>query len=215
MPSRLLERQAGVLPPLGLAYIASVLEIAGHDVKILDEQVNPTTREQLAQIVTSYRPDVVGVSCMTVSMPYAFENAAIIKDACPDALVVFGGPHPTALPAETLANPNVDVVAMGEGKFLMRDLCAALESGRDLSSVDGIVYKKNGQVYSTPRRPLIADLDSIPFPARHLLPTEKYQLDTSMRAPVTSMTATRGMSLSLQVLCVSFDTWKKIPEKVD
>ena len=104
----------------------------------------------------------------------AFEVAKISKDVLPKVKVVIGGPHATALPHEVASNPYVDFACYGEGEYTMLDLAKTISNGRDFSTIKGIAYKKNSTIVINPPRPFIEDLDSLPFPAYHLLPMGRF-----------------------------------------
>jgi radical SAM superfamily enzyme YgiQ (UPF0313 family) len=113
---------------------------------------------------------LVGISTTTASFTKALAVANEVK-AQLDLTVVVGGPHATALPEETLQNPCFDIGVVGEGELTMVELAEKLGSNENLENVRGIVYRERGKVRRNPERPYIMDLDSVPFPARHLLPS--------------------------------------------
>ena len=165
------------VPPLGLAYLAAVLEGDGHSVKIIDAQALGIRLPQIKHEIKKYQPDIVGVTSTTPTIREALTTIETVKEACPDAITVMGGPHVTFLPAETLRGcPQLDVVCVGEGERTMLELARAIERKADLNSVKGIAYRSGDHIVETPPRPLVDDLDSLPFPARRLLPMNKYAI---------------------------------------
>jgi len=118
---------------------------------------------------------VVGVSCL-YSMQYknAHRVCEIAKEINKDIVTVMGGAHPTSLPKETLRDPAVDIVVLGEGEFTMKALLAGIQNGEDLKAIDGIAFNEGPDTVINPKVNFIKDLDEIPFPARHLLNMEKY-----------------------------------------
>lgn len=156
-------------PPLGLAYIAAVLEKNGIDVSILDGYQLKCTKEMLSRFVNKERPDIIGITALTPFIKDALEVAKISKDVLPNVKVVIGGPHATALPHEVASNPYVDFACYGEGEYTMLELTKTISNGKDFGDIKGIAYKKNATVVINPPRPFIEDLDSLPFPAYHLL----------------------------------------------
>lgn len=153
------------LMPLGLCYIAAVLEKDGIDVKIIDMNVQKIDLEDKL----SWAPDIVGITATTPLVKEAWRIAKIIKKR-ENIPVVLGGPHPSALPEESLEN-GADIIVRNEGETTMLEFVKAIHT-KDLSKVAGITYKKNGEIYNNPDRPLLtnAELDKLPFPAYHLLP---------------------------------------------
>jgi len=161
-------------PPLGLAYIAAVLEKADCSVAILDLSLDNAAPAKLRTYIQTLRPDLVGITCMITEFKNTVETAAICKDLNPHIPVVVGGPLATAIPGNFLATPNIDVIVIGEGEETIVDLVKHIENGEEYTQIEGIAYKKNGNCIVNKKRPPILELDSLPFPSRHLLPMEKY-----------------------------------------
>ena len=157
-------------PSLGLAYLAAVSLARGDEVHVLDMQVEDTP---LPQVVAEFPPDVVGITATTIQIESAWRFARELKQLTA-ATIVLGGPHPTVLAEESVQRPEVDVVVRGEGEQTLVELCEHLQEGGSLQEVAGITYAKDGEVVHNPDRPVIADVDSLPFPAFHLLRMERY-----------------------------------------
>ena len=177
--------------PLGIAYIAAVLEQEGYEVDMLDafiEGWNNSTRiddetilvgmsyDKISQYITDSSPDLVGVTSMFTSQrKNAHKIAEIVKNIDLSIPVVFGGAHPTAVPKTVISDTNIDFVILGEGENSIVPLINAIKNGGDFLMLDGIAYKSDsGQDVVLDKTNHIEDLDTIPFPARHLLPIEKY-----------------------------------------
>ena len=183
-----------VQQPLGIAYLAAVLGRQGHDVKLIDAPAMQYGKEDLLKEVRSFAPDLVGISATTASFTKALATAKEVKSQF-DLTVVVGGPHVTALPEATLENPCFDIGVVGEGEITMVELAAKLQSGDGLEDVKGIVYRERDKVRRNPERPYIMDLDSVPFPARHLLsPLDVYRPTPSAYRclPQATMITSRG-----------------------
>jgi len=176
-----------VAPPLGISYMAAVLEENGHDVSIIDASALEMTWEDLEKAVEEASPQVVAITALTPTVKQAEKSAQIVKKVFPETTVVMGGYHPTFNYQEILEKDYVDVVVMGEGEYTMLELVQTLESGGDLSPVRGLALK--GQV--NPPRPLITDMDALPFPARHLLPMDHYKM-LNMKTGMATMITSRG-----------------------
>jgi len=178
------------LPPLGLGYLGAVLENTGIEVKVVDclmegwnnrvEVAENIIRvglpfNQIEDIIRGYGPDIVGVNNMFTKQR---DNACKIYDLAKrvdrSIITIGGGAHPTVLPELVLADENVDFVVLGEGEDTIIGLVSVIEGKSDISTLDGVGYKENGQIKIMPRTKFIADLDRLPFPARHLLNVEKY-----------------------------------------
>lgn len=176
-----------VAPPLGIAYIAAVLELDGVEVKIIDAPAVSLDHEAIQEEVKKYRPDMVAITSVTPTLPSALKVARMSKEACPEALIVLGGYHPTFTYPELLKYDFIDLIVRGEGEYTMLELVQTLEEGGDLKKVNGIATSD----FTTPSRPVIDDLDSLPFPARHLLPMEDYKI-MNMKLPVGTLVSGRG-----------------------
>lgn len=190
-----LAKGGSYLPPLGLAYIAAVLEQAGHKVEILDGSVGQITTDELAGEIVGRKPGFVGISAQTPTYYRAIKCAEIIKQVDQTIAVSFGGPHPTALPAETAREKSVDFVVVGEGEYTTRDLVNALERGGDPAKVKGLWYKdRKGEPRFSGTRERIENLDELPFPARHLLDWKSYKASSMhyKHTPAFSMMCGRG-----------------------
>jgi len=185
------EKQAPVdpRPPLGLAYIASSLELDGHDVMIEDMYSMRTTMDQLTSNAKKFNPDIVGISAITPYITSANEIAKQIKEHF-DVPIIVGGPHPSSLPENTLRDyPSFDIAVRGEGEETMRELVNSLEGESKLSHVKGITYRE-GKIVSNPDRSLIENIDDIPFPAWHLL-----KMDSYFRLTARVLTDKNGFSI--------------------
>lgn len=159
-----------VIPPAGLLSIASYLEKNGVKVKIYDAQVE---ERPLISEIRKFKPDIIGITCVTSLFYSMKETAKKIKENF-DIPVVVGGVHPTVLPEETLKDRNIDFVIRGEGHITTLELLKALRTKR-FSRIKGISYRRNGKIVHNQDRPLIKNLDDIPYPAYHLIDFEKYR----------------------------------------
>jgi len=164
-----------VIPPVGLCYIASILEKEGINVSIVDNTLENFPPRTIKKIVKKKKPTLVGISCSTPMIFEGFKLAKIVKEVNSKIHIIMGGPHPTSLPTEVLSNSFVDSVCICEGEFTFLELYKALEKGKSLSKIKGLVFKDSrGKVkFNKPRR-FIQNLDDLPFPAYHLLDIEKY-----------------------------------------
>ncbi len=155
--------------PLGLGYLAAVLERAGHTVVIYDAAVETEPLDP----VLAQGFDLVGVSAVTPLIYEAWQVAAKAKAL--GYTTILGGPHLTLMPEESIARPEVDLVARGEAEDTILEVMDALAGRRDWSSIQGVSYKgADGVPIHNPPRPLRKDLDSLPFPAHHLFKIDQY-----------------------------------------
>ena len=182
---------ASIMPSLGLAWLAAVLERDGHHVKILDAHAEHLGLEGVVPWAREHGPfELLGITATTPLIGNALALAKLLKAEFPKARIVLGGVHPTVLPAEALAEAEVELVVRGEGEETLREIAAE----KPLDQIAGISYRREGAVVHNPERKLIDDLDALPFPAYHLLPMKKYRpaAGVAKRLPATSMLATRG-----------------------
>lgn len=197
-------------PPLGLAYLAAVLEKKGYPVRILDalaegisdvKKKGNLTRIGLSESdiqkkIKEYNPDLVGVSAMfTAFAADAYNVVDLVKKVNPKITVVLGGAHVSIDPKAVLGkNKNINIAVKGEGEVTFLNLVKALEKKRSLVKVTGITYRLGRKIIQNPPAQFIKNLDEIPFPARHLLPMDVYHNpdDFVMRFPLTSMVTSRG-----------------------
>lgn len=178
------------LPPLGLGYLGAVLEDAGIEVKIVDclmegwhnrvEVAENIIRiglsfSQIEDIIRDYAPGIVGVNNMfTKQRENAHQIYTLAKKVDTNIITIGGGAHPTVMPELVLSDPNVDFIVLGEGEDTAIGLVNFIEGKGDIADLDGIGYKENGKIKIIPKTKFIADLDRLPFPARHLLNMERY-----------------------------------------
>ncbi len=161
-----------VVPPLGLMYIAAVLENAGHTVQIYD--ADPQYHDSIISEIKDFRPDLVGLSFLTVGYQRAFNFAEQLKKELPDVKYCSGGVHTTVKPLDTIKEFDLDFIVVGEGEDTIIEVCKKLENKESLAGVKGVIYRNNGEFIDNGRRDLIKDLDTIPFPARHLIDMKPY-----------------------------------------
>ncbi|MBI3550105.1 MAG: B12-binding domain-containing radical SAM protein [Elusimicrobia bacterium] len=177
--------------PLGIAYIGAMLERHGYEVKILDAFIEGWDQEerinhekirvglsfaQIKQVVADYNPDVVGITSMFTSQrKNAHAIAKLTKEVDPEILVVAGGAHVTSATESVLEDPCVDITVLAEGDNVIVPLLQKIEANEDIRSLDGIGFRDpSGAPVVIQKITQIENLDDLPFPARHLLPMEKY-----------------------------------------
>ncbi|MDD5143708.1 radical SAM protein [Methanoregula sp.] len=145
--------------PIGLEYIAASVEDIVDEVNIIDLDME---QNSLHYFLNAHNPDLVAITMSATDHVEGLHLAKIAKmNGC---TTVLGGYHPTAIPDELLLYPQVNLIVRGEGEYTMRELVQK-DSFRD---IPGLSYKENGKIIHNRARPLIKDLDALPFPARHL-----------------------------------------------
>lgn len=161
--------------PLGLAYIAAVLQGEGRSVQAIDFNLSGLNLRRIENMVRR-QPSIVGISCHTETYPNALKIAQRVKELDSNIPVILGGPHVSILPQEALRESAADFVAIGEGEKTMAELAEfLLDDKGKLTEIKGIGYKDDdGQIRVNPRRELL-DPDTLPYPARDLFPLEFYE----------------------------------------
>jgi radical SAM superfamily enzyme YgiQ (UPF0313 family) len=157
-------------PPLGILYLAAVLEERGVEVSLVDQAAEGLSVEETVRWVEREKPDVVGFSTFSSSGRTAALMSDKLKEKNPNVITVFGNYYATFNSERVLRKySSVDLIVRGEGEDTVIELTECLENEGDLKKVRGITFRDKGDIISTPDRPLIEDLDSIPFPRRELI----------------------------------------------
>ena len=176
-----------LFPPLGLAYMAAVLEQNDVEVRIFDCPVCEIDHEKLRAELDSFQPTVVGISSMTPTIESALKSARVAKEVCPAAKILMGGPHATFADKEILIQEKaVDIVARGEGEETILELIKQSPELQKISDVKGITFRKDDQIIQAPNRPFIQNLDALPRPAYKYVPIEKYKITGRRLLPIMS-----------------------------
>ncbi len=183
-------------PPLGLLYLGTVLRDRGLEVSILDQPAMGFSIEDTVKWVEREDPDILGFSTFSMSGRTAAMTSIEVRKKKPDIIIVFGSFHATFNAERILGKyPSVDVIVRGEGEETIVDLAESLGRGGDLREVQGITFRNSGTIVSTPDRPLIENLDSIPFPDRGLLEVEYNSIVGGAKIAIkkfTSVVSSRG-----------------------
>lgn len=208
-----LDDPAGVNPMLGLAYLAAYLEKNDFEVEILDaaaEGINNVRKVgsklryglgegEIKKRIKKSAPAIVGITNpSTLHAADAHDIAKMVKDVDEDILVVFGGAHASACPELVLADGNVDLVVKGEGEETFLEVVSNFCQGASVRNIAGTHHKEKGKIVQNPMRPFIRNLDSLSYPARHLLPMDIYlesfkkNLNYLMCERATTLISSRG-----------------------
>lgn len=180
--------------PLGILYIAAVLDQEGYKPEILDafmanfpfRKIGNTTEvgmpyEKIKEEIQRRQPEIVGITNpFTSQVDHAIKVADIVKEVDSSIITIVGGPHVTVVPKQFLeVAKNVDIVVMGEGEYTMLDILRSLERNNGLNNVEGIAYRSEKKIMINSPRQFNNDLDNLPYPAYHLINMEQY-LDPKM-----------------------------------
>lgn len=169
--------------PLGLAYIAAVLEKEGVEVQVQDFLVTKYSKEKLEEKVIDFAPEIVGITSVTMNYPIASRILRDCKEIDGNIITVIGGPHVSFWTEEALRDaPWIDIVVRGEGEYTMLEIVR----GKCLPEIEGIAFSENGEIVLTRPRQWIENLDELPFPARHLFPLSRYRAVSGECGLITS-----------------------------
>ena len=195
-----ISRLANIVPPLGLASIASYLGREGINADIIDCYARPDSDYLIRDYLLTEKPSFIGLSCTTSSFLDGIRIARFARSFLPDIKIVFGGPHVSALKNRVLENFSViDFVVVGEGEQTLTEL---IEKGNEEAhSVQGLVYRDaNGEIGFTGYRSKAIDLDTLPFPAYEKLAgypdVYKLLIFNYPKAPSSSCISSRGCPYS-------------------
>lgn len=156
-------------PPLGLLYLAGTLLKGGVETELIDGCLEGWRK--IEEKIKNYKPDIVGIPCLTPERKKALKTAEMAKKAGKNILVVMGGVHPTIMYQQLLDNyPFVDICVLGEGEKTFLEIV----QGKNLPEIQGIAFKKDKEIVLTPPREYVENLDEIPFPAWHLIDLQRY-----------------------------------------
>jgi radical SAM superfamily enzyme YgiQ (UPF0313 family) len=203
--------QGGKNAPLNLAYLASFLRenIKGIEINIIDAEGLDLALPQLEEKINAFSPEVIGITCPTPVYYIVQKICSNIRKRDKSIKIILGGPHPTALPLDTLKETECDILVIGEGEITFLDLINAFQGGKSIDGISGIAYRDNDQIKINPRRELITDLDILPFPAKDLLPIDRYYLPPTKRIRserATNMVTSRGCPFSCN-FCMADLMW--------
>jgi len=174
-----------IYPPLGITMLAAILEQKGHEVRLLDDSI-----EELETVRAGMQwSEVVGISSLTPNARRARELGKIAREEL-GRPTILGGPHPTTNPEFFLEAGAADVCCQGEGDETLPELLEVIHDPERWEEVEGITFMKDGEQHATPRRPLIKDVDALPFPAYHLWDIPKFM--RLMVIPGVTVVSSRG-----------------------
>ena len=229
--------QKRCIPPMGLCYIAGVLEYEKIPVQIFDCCVEgwdyernkknlvtyglPPDNDKLRKILEQGNFDIIGLSVLfSTDLINVLETASFVKEILPDITIVIGGLHATIYPQDILEldrsqkQRSIDFIIRGEGEYRFLDFVRNFGNGYFNLNADGLVGYHEGKFFINPQLTTIEDLDEIPFPAFHLLPIEKYFKINIPFSPVPQgnrvlpMLTTRGCPVACS-FCANTNTWRR------
>lgn len=190
----IVEKHRGFNPPLGILMLASYLETHSvHAVEVIDAQPPQYTYDELRALLAERQFDVAALTAMTFTLIDVFLTCKIIRELHPHAKIVLGGPHVHLFPEETIRRPEVDFLVQGEGEIAFKQFLDALEHPELWPRIKGLVYlDERGRTVDNGIAPSTDDLDSLGFPARHLIDTTMYTSLLGKSDVITTMFTSRG-----------------------
>jgi radical SAM superfamily enzyme YgiQ (UPF0313 family) len=210
-PSKTAGSQINYWQPLGTLYVGASLLQAGHEVKFFNGAF--MAHEELLHRVQEFRPDFAGIYSTTFGWPKAVKTADAVKRLDREIFTCVGGPYPIAMQEQCLSDggAGIDAVITGEAERTIVELLDRLRDGKDLNGVQGVVFRQGARIIKNRPRPLIEDLDTLPFPARELLGDMNRYIPppaTYKRRPVTILTTSRGCDRRC-IFCFQIDKDRK------
>lgn len=181
-----------VYPPLKLAYIAGVLRENNIPIDLLDANALNMKMDEFKKYLCENPFSLSILNTVTCSYPSDLKIAGIIKELLPNCEIVFFGQFATAMSTLIIKEKIIDYVIVGESEITCLELSRQVSGDRKFEGIDGLVWKKNNEIIQNNPRKLIEDLDSLPFPARDLLPIEKYRHTLAKSNPFMFMNSGRG-----------------------
>ena len=178
-------------PPLILAYVAAILERHGHKVLLLDAKILNLSKDEALEKIKVFKPDILGFRAETYHFHDALDWIRYLKHKL-NIPVIAGGLNLSMYPKETFSHKEIDYAIIGEAIESLPKLLAALEYGDSLNNMPGIIYREDEKVIINPPTENYADFNVYPFPARHLLPNERYHSFISQRKNFTVMVTAMG-----------------------
>ena len=199
------KKAVGAWPPLGVLYLAAVLKEKGVEVSVLDQAAKGLTMRETVSWIRAENPDVLGFSTFATSGRTAALISNEVKKENPNVTIVFGNYYATFNPERILRKyPSVDIIVRGEGEQTVADLAGCFENRGRLKDVLGISFRDGSNVASTGDRPLIQDLDCLPFPDRSLIDETYHSVIAGANvAPrkFTSLVSSRGCVYRCRFCC--------------
>jgi radical SAM superfamily enzyme YgiQ (UPF0313 family) len=202
---RAIEKVFTVSEPLGIAYLASTLKQDGYDVEVLDSIAEDHNASTFESFLAKKRYDIIAITTYTPDWHITKKNLLVVKKLQPFSIVVIGGPHVNSMVNAGMGNDLFedsaffDIAVYGEGEKTLLDIVRAVTDKKPIRNISGIMWRDgNGKGCINPRRELIRDINTIPFPALELLPLHRYRRTPSSykRAPVRSILTARGCPYS-------------------
>lgn len=183
----------------GIGFLSAMLKKSGHTVSLV-HITQPTSNKKMLSMFEEHEADLYGFTSSTHMIPWVKKWTKALKNDI-DRPVIVGGIHATLFPDEVISEDSIDYVCIGEGEYLICELCDALEKGKDVSPIQNLCWKdEKGHVRKNNLRPLVADLDSLPFADRTIF---RYKELESKKRGMTYFMFSRGCPNSCAYCCIA------------
>ncbi|HPO13446.1 MAG TPA: radical SAM protein [Candidatus Hydrogenedentes bacterium] len=198
-------KKRGILPPLGVGYLAAYAAGRGHQTVFIDGPALNHDIETEAAAILAEKPDVVGISCLTRLAPNGYALAGALKNRAPEIPIIMGGPHVSSFWQNILGEcPHVDILIPGEGEETLAEVLDRLDQQASCDSVQGVIFRDDhGNIVTNPPRPAARDLDVFPHPLRTIYQHELYipLPNQCRRTPATTVITARGCPYGRCAFC--------------
>lgn len=193
-------------PCIGLARLATLMKQAGHKVYGVDAYCERLTASQASEIISTYNPEIVGISCLTASAPWVKDLTHKLRDRRLSTKIILGNLHASIFAEEFILSGEADVVVHGEGEETLCELVPNLLSENKLDYIRGISFQRYGRVIKTEERPLIANLDCLPYPDWEIFNYKKYGLlpFVTLAKPALMIEGSRGCPYSCSFCAIGW-----------
>jgi anaerobic magnesium-protoporphyrin IX monomethyl ester cyclase len=198
-------------PPIGLLYLISFLrQNSDSQVRLWNGQVPERPGLQdLEDTINNFAPDLAGITVNSAAWFDALECARLVKKVRPETHVVMGGAHLSVYPEETLGQPEVDSIVIGEGEHTLLELSEKLSAGGSLQGVSGVWFKQDGEIVRNPPRPVEKNPDRFPFPDRSGLTLDQHRVSADRLSPAAVIITSRGCPFNCTFCCTVDKVFRK------
>jgi radical SAM superfamily enzyme YgiQ (UPF0313 family) len=193
--------------PYGLALLAGVASREGHQLQVFDANAWRPSDDELSDAMQADDWDVIATGGITTAYGYMKKSVQLARRHAPDALVMMGGGALTAMPRDVMGFcPEIDIGAVGEGALTFPEVLRKIDEGRtrksDWSDVRGIIWRDSGgEVRLNPERPLLTEIDTLPYPAYELFPLDIYFKNSCILLSEEAMQAKRRLDINMSYGC--------------
>lgn len=199
----------GTFPPMGILYLAGALREHGkHEVKLLDCIADKLQPGDVADVAEQWDADVIGLTVYTPNLFDALILTRELKRKFPNKKLLWGGPHTSLFPEESMAQPEVDYLLTGECEQSLPAFLDALETGDAVSHIPGVWFRDGLAVSNTGAPAYVQDIDTLPYPAFELVGFKKYFSAIGTGLPVGSICSSRGCPFHCTFCCKPYSTYR-------